>query len=83
MQTIVEGTYQSGKILLNEHPAVQGIRRVKVVFLDDKQPIEKSVEASSQMIRYGMFAGPIETNEKDFKMAEYREEDRRNGHSGD
>jgi hypothetical protein len=65
MLTTVEGVYEDGQVELNEQP--RGVRKAKVLvtFLDDQE------ESTSQMMELGVFAGPIETSEEDFKLAEW------------
>lgn len=71
MRTTVEGIYKDGRVELDETPAVTGEKRVRVTFLDEEPAKGLEKPAKGQMIRFGMFAGPIETTEEDFKRAEF------------
>ncbi len=71
MQTTVEGIYRDGRVELDETPALTGARRVRVTFLGDEPTNGKEKPAQSQQIWYGMFAGPMETTEADFRLAEF------------
>jgi hypothetical protein len=71
MLTTVEGVYRDGRIELDEAPALSGERRVRVMFLEDEPFVGGDRTAPAQQIRYGMFAGPTETTEADFRLAEF------------
>jgi hypothetical protein len=66
LQTI-EGTYRNGRIELTEIP--QGITesQVFVTFLESKP-----LATVGQSMSFGIFAGPGQSTEADFKDAEYQ-----------
>jgi len=69
--TTVEGVYQNGRVELKEVARVGSGQRVLVTFLDDESANGKEKPAQGRLIQYGMYAGPIETSEEDFKLAEF------------
>lgn len=71
MLTMVEGVYRDGKVELDETPILIGERRVRVMFLEEEPSSGKEAPGPGQRIWYGMFAGPIETTEEDFNLAEF------------
>ncbi len=71
MLTTVEGIYKDGKVELSKAPVGNQERRVLVTFLDTGAANGSGKAAPGQMITFGMFAGPIETTEEDFKLAEF------------
>ncbi len=71
MQTTVEGIYRDGKVELDETPTLIGERRVRVMFLENEPASGTKKPAQGQQIWYGMFAGPRETTEEDFRLAEF------------
>ncbi len=77
MLTTVEGVYKDGKIELTETPADTAESRVLVTFLRNGKSHNGNGALSAppitkgQMMYKGMFAGPIETTEEDFKIAEF------------
>lgn len=76
MLTTVEGIYKNGKVELLEHLKDVQEARVLITFLDQSsdngngQPMPEPAKKGRMMYK-GMFAGPIETTEEDFKMAEF------------
>ena len=71
MLTTVEGVYRDGRVELDEVPKADYGQRVLVTFLGDEAANGKEKPAQSRLIQYGMYAGPIETSEADFKLAEF------------
>ncbi|MBV9848216.1 MAG: hypothetical protein JO250_00875 [Armatimonadetes bacterium] len=74
MLTTVEGIYKEGKVELTEVPKDVQVARVLVTFLSGDRDAAAGADKApkpGQMIYRGMFSGPIETNEEDFKMAEF------------
>ncbi|HSU66410.1 MAG TPA: hypothetical protein VLJ39_06045 [Tepidisphaeraceae bacterium] len=62
----VEGNYKNGRIDLTEAPVGIDEAQVIVTFLPKAQPAKPS-----RPIYFGMFKGDRETNEEDFKIAEW------------
>jgi hypothetical protein len=67
MLKAIEGVYKNGKIELDETPSDILDSRVIVTFLE-----KKSTLPAEQMIRFGMFAGSIQSTEDDFQMAQFQ-----------
>ena len=78
MLTTVEGVYKQGKVELTEVPeGVEG-SRVLVTFLPLGGKGANGGPAAPQkgeMMRLGMFAGPVQSTEEDFKLAEFHGDD--------
>lgn len=62
----VEGIYKDGKIVLSELPSDVTQSHVIVTFLESTP-----VQATSQIMSFGMFAGLNQSTEEDFKVAEF------------
>ena len=85
MSLQIEGTYENGRITLASPP--KGVRKAKVVVtFVGKQTTPKPVTrkpkkkpSRSKMMYFGMFSGPIKTNDADFRSVEWHgdEEDLR------
>ena len=71
MLTTIEGVYKDGRIELTETPEGVEERRVLVTFLEGGTANGSAQAATGRMITFGMFAGPIETTDEDFRMAEF------------
>ena len=71
MLTTVEGIYRDGKIELTETPPGVSEGRVLVTFLENGAAAPRR----GQMMRFGQFAGPYQSTEEDFKIAEWHGED--------
>lgn len=75
MLTTVEGIYKQGKVELAEVPeGVEG-SRVLVTFLPPSANGAPAVGKKGEMMREGMFAGPVQSTEEDFKLAEFHGDD--------
>ena len=61
----ITGVYKNGSIELTETPDLEE-SQVIVTFLKDKP--QKNIK---QNIRFGMFSGSNQSNEEDFKLAEF------------
>jgi hypothetical protein len=69
MIVTVEGTYKNGKVELAETPANVTQAKVLVTFLPQSvQP------RPGTPMRFGQFAGPKQSTEEDFRIAEWRGE---------
>jgi hypothetical protein len=68
MLTAIEGYYKDGRVELAEKPP--GIQEGKVIvtFLEARNGPRPG---QGRMIYRGMFRGPIDTTEEDFKIAEW------------
>ena len=71
MLTTIEEVYKDGKIELSEDPKTVEERRVLVTFLEGGTANGSAKTEGGRMITFGMFAGPVETTEEDFKAAEF------------
>lgn len=71
MLTTIEGVYKDGRIELSETPEGVEERRVLVTFLERGAVNGSAKAATGRMITFGMFAGPVETTDEDFRMAEF------------
>ena len=69
MSKTIEGTFRGGKVEFAQTPAAPEGTRVLVTFLPQAVP-DRSNDTSGH-IKYGMFKGPIATNEEDFAIAEW------------
>lgn len=67
MLKAIEGVYKNGKIELDETPLDLSDSRVIVTFLEPN-----SASQAEQMIRFGMFAGSIQSTEDDFQIAQFQ-----------
>ena len=65
----IEGTYKNGKVELAETPADVTQAKVLVTFLP--QPGQP---ARGTPMRFGLFSGPKQSTDDDFKLAEWRGE---------
>ena len=72
MLTTIEGVYRDGRVELSETPEDAEERPVLVTFLKGDGVNGSAKAAKGRMITFGMFAGPVETNEEDFRLAEFR-----------
>jgi len=73
MLTTVEGVYKEGHIELSETPEGVQQARVLVTFLSQNGAAsdEGRAQTAPRYLRRGQFAGPIVTEEEDFRMAEW------------
>lgn len=77
MLTTVAGIYKNGKVELLEHLKDVQEAQVLITFLENREskngteaaPVEP--KEKGQMMRLGMFAGPVQSTEEDFKLAEF------------
>jgi hypothetical protein len=67
MLKAIEGIYKNGKIELDETPSDVSDSRVTMTLLDGKSTLR-----AEQMIRFGMFAGSIQSTEDYFRMAQFQ-----------
>ena len=72
MLTTLEGTYKDGKVELEEAPTGITEGRVLVTFLPNGNGGTSTPKSLGQMVYFGMFAGPVQTDEEDFKIAAFR-----------
>jgi hypothetical protein len=73
----VEGIYKNGKVELLEHLKDVQEARVLITFLESgndrngSEPSPAELKGKGPMMRLGMFSGPIQSTEEDFKAAEF------------
>lgn len=66
MLQAIEGVYKNGTLKLTEVPTGISESRVIVTFLQTE-----STTQAMAIMRFGMFAGLIQSTEEDFKIAEF------------
>jgi len=71
MLTTIEGIYRDGRVELSETPEGAEERPVLVTFLERNGANGPAKAQTGQMITFGMFSGPAETDEEDFRLAEF------------